>query len=67
MDGMSVIQEKSIDIIVTSPPYNIGIKYGAYNDNLGRNRYLEWMESAGIAFRKTLKDQGSFFLNIGTL
>jgi len=26
------LKPKSIDIVVTSPPYNIGVKYGTYND-----------------------------------
>ncbi|MFX1538232.1 MAG: hypothetical protein ACFFDI_28890 [Promethearchaeota archaeon] len=34
IEGMkNILPEKSIDVIVTSPPYNIGIDYNRYNDN----------------------------------
>jgi site-specific DNA-methyltransferase (adenine-specific) len=65
LNGMSAISEKSVDVIVTSPPCNIGIRYGTYNDNLDRSKYLEWLETVSIVINKVLKDQGSFFLNIG--
>ena len=32
-----------IDAIVTSPPYNLGIDYGTYDDHGPRAKYLEWM------------------------
>jgi site-specific DNA-methyltransferase (adenine-specific) len=59
------ISEKSVDVIVTSPPYNIGIDYGSYNDALPREKYLLWMEEVGVVVRRALADDGSFFLNIG--
>jgi site-specific DNA-methyltransferase (adenine-specific) len=59
------VKEKSVDVVVTSPPYNIGIDYGSYNDALPREKYLEWMEDVGIAIKRSLADDGSFFLNIG--
>lgn len=59
------IREGSVDVVVTSPPYNIGVKYGSYADALPRPEYLEWMEQVGIAVKRSLADDGSFFLNIG--
>lgn len=42
------IRENSVDLIVTSPPYNLDISYGSYNDYLPYNEYLKlfkkWME-----------------------
>jgi DNA modification methylase len=29
---MKGLPEKSVDLVVTSPPYNLGIGYGRYND-----------------------------------
>jgi site-specific DNA-methyltransferase (adenine-specific) len=64
--GMNeTLQEKSVDVVVTSPPYNIGVKYSSYHDELPRKRYLQWMEDVGIAIKRVLRDDGSFFLNIG--
>ncbi|MGI0081356.1 MAG: DNA-methyltransferase, partial [Nitrososphaerales archaeon] len=51
--------------VVTSPPYNIGIEYGKHRDNLPREKYLLWMEEVGKEVKHILKDDGSFFLNIG--
>jgi site-specific DNA-methyltransferase (adenine-specific) len=54
-----------VDIIVTSPPYNINKEYGAYRDNKAENDYLDWLQNVAKASRSILKDDGSFFLNIG--
>jgi len=59
------VKAKSIDVVVTSPPYNIGINYGSYSDSLPREKYLSWMEEVGSAVKGAMADDGSFFLNIG--
>jgi site-specific DNA-methyltransferase (adenine-specific) len=59
------VNEKSVDVVVTSPPYNIGIGYSSYNDALPREKYLAWIEEVGVAVKRALSDDGSFFLNIG--
>ncbi len=59
------LKDHSIDIVVTSPPYNIGIRYGKHDDNLPREKYLDWMEELGKEVKRALGDDGSFFLNIG--
>jgi site-specific DNA-methyltransferase (adenine-specific) len=59
------IRDKSADVVVTSPPYNIGTGYSSYKDELPREKYLTWMEEIGIAVKQSLTDDGSFFLNIG--
>lgn len=63
--GMTFLKEKSVDVVVTSPPYNIGVKYNSYNDNVPTEEYLTWMEDIGAEIKRVLKDNGSFFLNIG--
>ena len=64
--GMTFLKEKSVDVVVTSPPYNIGVKYNSYNDNVPTEEYLTWMEDIGVEIKRVLKDDGSFFLNIGS-
>ncbi len=59
------IQDNSIDVVVTSPPYNIGINYSTYKDNIPRKKYLLWLKDIGKEIRRVLKNEGSFFLNIG--
>lgn len=65
--GMTTrLKPKSVDVVVTSPPYNIGIKYGAYDDKIPRKDYLAWMTEWGRSVKRVLKDNGSLFLNIGS-
>jgi len=67
-DCISAMQEMkagSVDLVVTSPPYNINLKYSKYNDDLPKDRYLDWMEKVGQEIKRVLKDDGSFFLNVG--
>ena len=59
------VKDKTADVVVTSPPYNIGTTYGTYKDELPREKYLTWIEEVGIAIKQALTDDGSFFLNIG--
>lgn len=61
----SKIKQKSIDVVVTSPPYNIGVNYGRHEDNLPRESYFEWMQELTVEVTRVLKDDGSFFLNVG--
>lgn len=60
-----IIEDNSVDVIVTSPPYNIGINYNVYRDELPRKEYLSWVKQIAIELHRILKDDGSFFLNIG--
>jgi site-specific DNA-methyltransferase (adenine-specific) len=64
--GMSQLADSSVDVIVTSPPYNLGVKYGKYSDSARRQSYLEWCEKWAAGIRRVLKAEGSFFLNIGS-
>jgi site-specific DNA-methyltransferase (adenine-specific) len=63
--GLGAIKEKSVDVVVTSPPYNIGIGYSSYRDSMPREKYLEWMQQVASGVKRALADDGSFFLNIG--
>ena len=64
-EGLSKLPDASIDVIVTSPPYNIGKPYRSYNDVRPRDEYLDWMETIAKESLSKLKKQGSFFLNVG--
>jgi site-specific DNA-methyltransferase (adenine-specific) len=63
--GMARLEPASVDLIVTSPPYNLGIAYGAYFDQQDRAGYLDWCERWAAAARCLLRPAGSLFLNIG--
>lgn len=55
----------SIDAIVTSPPYNLGIKYRSYEDDLPRGEYLAWTDQWLRAASRVCSAQASLFLNVG--
>src|SRR5581483_7490552 len=56
----------SVDVIVTSPPYNIGVRYNTYEDRRSHSAYLEWTSRWVGAAARVLKAEGSLFLNVGT-
>ena len=56
---------QSVDVIVTSPPYNLGIAYGQYEDTLSAVDYLEWTREWIAAAARALRPDGSLFLNVG--
>lgn len=62
-----LIEENTIkiDAIVTSPPYNINKPYSEYNDRRDRIEYLSWLQKIAKKSIQILKEDGSFFLNIG--
>ncbi len=63
--GMNRLAPASVDVIVTSPPYNIGKHYTTYDDTVPRTGYLRWMQDVARASERVLADTGSFYLNVG--
>ena len=55
----------SLDVIVTSPPYNLGIEYNRYEDSLSQADYLAWTSDWVAAAARVLHPEGSLFLNVG--
>jgi len=55
----------SVDVIVTSPPYNLGIQYNRYDDALPAADYLAWTDTWIAAAARVLRSDGSLFLNVG--
>ncbi len=65
LEGMARLPAGCVDVVVTSPPYNIGKDYGRYDDSRPREEYLAWMGRVFAECRRVLRDDGSFFLNVG--
>jgi len=63
--GMEILDDRSVDVVVTSPPYNIRKAYSAYQDDKKPEEYLVWCEEWALGIRRVLKLDGSFFLNLG--
>jgi len=62
----AALPKQSVDVIVTSPPYNLGVRYNTYQDTLGQDEYLQWTGEWVAAAARVLKPEGSLFLNVGT-
>ena len=61
---MNEMPEKSVDLIVTSPPYGVGIDYDSWDDDKYFSEYMEFTrEWLGASYR-VLKDDGRIAINI---
>jgi site-specific DNA-methyltransferase (adenine-specific) len=65
LDVFRQLPAQSVDVIVTSPPYNLGIQYNRYQDTLSAAEYLEWTNTWIAAAARVLRPDGSMFLNVG--
>ncbi len=54
----------AVDVVVTSPPYNLGLSYRGYDDRRTEDEYLDWLIRVAGEVRRVMKDDASFFLNI---
>jgi len=58
------IPNNSVDLIVTSPPYNVDIHYNSHADNLSYDDYLEFTRKWIKKCFELTKNEGRFLLNI---
>lgn len=58
------IANSSIDLIVTSPPYNVDIDYNSNKDNLSYSKYLGFTKKWLNKCYKLIKNDGRLCLNI---
>lgn len=63
IEGLKQLEDNSVDLIVTSPPYNLGIKYDVWNDSMPWEDYLKWCEEWLTECYRVLKPDGRFCLN----
>jgi len=72
LEGLSKLQDNSIDCIITSPPYNkFGlskfkhrkIKYDEFEDNMYEPDYQKWQILILNEFKRVIKPKGSIFYN----
>ena len=64
LEVLAGLAAESVDVVVTSPPYNLGLGYTTYRDQREEAEYLDWMVAVATALRRVMRPDGSFFLNI---
>jgi site-specific DNA-methyltransferase (adenine-specific) len=61
---MASLPESCVDLIVTSPPYNVGIDYDSHNDRLSMEDYWQFTKDWLSESYRILKDDGRIAVNI---
>ena len=64
-DILKTIPSKSVKLVVTSPPYNIGKPYGKYKDKIPLNEWEELIDEVTKEIYRVLTDDGVLWLNLG--
>ena len=64
IEVMKTLDEGSIDLIVTSPPYGVGINYDVHQDDMLVEEYFEFTRKWMTEAFRVLKDDGRIALNI---
>ena len=65
VDILDRLPSGSIDAIITSPPYNLGVRYRTYDDTMPRSEYLTWTGDWVRKAARAMAPDGSLFLNVG--
>lgn len=58
------LNDGTVDLYVTSPPYNVGIAYDVHKDDAPMSEYFDWCREWLSEVYRTLKDDGRIALNI---
>jgi site-specific DNA-methyltransferase (adenine-specific) len=64
IEVMKTFPEGSIDLVVTSPPYNVNIAYDVHKDDLPMDEYYEWTKDWLKEAFRVLKDDGRIAVNV---
>lgn len=64
VDGLKQIENNSVHLIVTSPPFNLHIKYDTYDDDIPHEQYLKWMKEVWTECYRVLATGGRICINI---
>ncbi|MDW2852933.1 site-specific DNA-methyltransferase [Mesomycoplasma ovipneumoniae] len=65
IEELKKIESKSINLIVTDPPYNLNKDYGNNKDNLEFEEYLEFSRQWLTEAKRILKDDGTIYIFMG--
>ncbi|HEY5729250.1 MAG TPA: site-specific DNA-methyltransferase [Anaerolineales bacterium] len=60
----TALETGSVDLVVTSPPYNVDIQYNSHKDDVSYAEYLEFSEKWLTQCFNFLRDDGRLCLNV---
>ena len=60
----SRVEDNSVDLVLTSPPYNVDIQYNSHKDDVSYADYLEFSKKWMMRCFEWLKEDGRFCLNV---
>ena len=64
LTALKDIDNKSVDIILTSPPYNFDMQYDEHDDKSDALKYIDTLVDIFNECKRTLKDGGRLIINI---
>jgi site-specific DNA-methyltransferase (adenine-specific) len=64
ISGMQQLPDNTIDLVCTSPPYNVGIRYDSWMDRMPIEEYYTFMEKVLTEVYRVLKPDGRIAINI---
>lgn len=64
LDGLLRLEENSVDLVVTSPPYNIGIEYDSWDDKIALDTYWTFLYTVLSRCYSVLKPSGRIAINV---
>ena len=63
LPGMKKMEDESVNLIITDPPFNIGKKYDSpFKDNKEKTEYIDWCKEWITECVRILKSKGSLYL-----
>lgn len=63
-DCLEVIPEIKPDLVITSPPYNVGIEYDLHNDLMPKKEYYEWIKQRFQSLYNVMPNDGRMAINV---
>ena len=64
LDKMSEIETGLVDLVITSPPYNVGLDYDEYNDAKTIDEYRSFLRSVFVELDRVVNSEGRVCINI---
>ena len=66
-ENMSDIEDGTVDLVITSPPYEAMIEYDTYNDNQGYEVYINMINNVFAECYRVMREGARICINIANL